>query len=119
MLWQPVWRQGDLAMISRKAALRAELTVRTGAIRLHGGSISSNGRQRMDQRQVDTTAFVIGVTCFTAPMAAAMLGYNAHYNFGLSRQEIRTPAVVGAIIIAVVIGTLMAIDFFCRRLRKP
>jgi hypothetical protein len=38
---------------------------------------------------------------------------------GLSRQEIRTPAVVGAIIIAVVIATLMAIDFFDRLLRKP
>jgi hypothetical protein len=47
----------------------------------------------MDQRQVDTSAFVIGVTCFTAPMAAAILGYIAHYNCGLSRQEIRTPAV--------------------------
>ena len=73
----------------------------------------------MDQRQVDASAFMIGVTCFTAPMAAAMLGYTAHYNFGLTRQEIRTPAVVGAIIIGVVIATLMAIDFFCRRLRKP
>ena len=50
---------------------------------------------------------------------AAMLGYIAHYNFGLSRLEIRVPAVVGAIIIAVVIATSAAIDFFCRRLRKP
>ena len=73
----------------------------------------------MDQRQVDAAEFMIAVTFFTAPMAAAMLGYIAHYNFGLSRQEIRTPAVVGAIIIAVVIATLMAIDFFNRRLRKP
>jgi hypothetical protein len=52
-------------------------------------------------------------------MAAAMLGYTAHYNFGLTRQEIRTPAVVGAIIIAVVIATLTAVDFLCRKLRKP
>jgi hypothetical protein len=73
----------------------------------------------MDQRQVDTAAFMIAVTCFTAPMAAAMLGYTAHYNFGLSRQEIRTPAVLGAIIIAVVVAALMAIDLLCRRLRKP
>jgi hypothetical protein len=73
----------------------------------------------MDQRQVDTSAFTVGVTCFTAPMAAAMLGYIAHYNFGLSRQEIRIPAVVGAVIIAGVLATLMALDFFRKRLRKP
>jgi hypothetical protein len=72
----------------------------------------------MNQRQ-DESAFMIAVTCFTAPMAAAMLGYTAHYNFGLTRQEIRTPAVNGAIIIAIVTATLMAIDFFRRRLRKP
>jgi hypothetical protein len=73
----------------------------------------------MDRRQIDALAFMIAVTCFTAPMAAAMLGYIAHYNFGLSGPEIRIPAVVGAVIIAVVIATLVAIDFFCRRLRKP
>jgi hypothetical protein len=73
----------------------------------------------MDQRQIDASASMIAITCFTAPMAAAMLGYTAHYNFGLTRQQIRTPAVVGAIIIAVIIATRMAINFFCRRLRKP
>jgi hypothetical protein len=73
----------------------------------------------MDQRQVDTSAFMVGVTCFTAPMAAAMLGYIAHYNFGLSRQEIRIPAVVGAVIIAAVLVTLIALDFFRKRSRKP
>jgi hypothetical protein len=73
----------------------------------------------MERRQADTFAFVTAVTCFTAPVAAAMLGYIAHYNFGLSRLEIRIPAVVGAVIIAVVIATSEAIDFFCRRLRKP
>jgi hypothetical protein len=73
----------------------------------------------MDRRQIDAFAFMIAVTCFTAPMAATMLGYIAHYNFGLSRLEIRIPAVVGAVIIAVVIAALVAIDFFCRRLRKP
>ena len=69
----------------------------------------------MDRRQVDTFAFMTAVTCFTAPVAAAILGYIAHYNFGLSRLEIRIPAVVGAVVIA----TPVAIDFFCRRLRKP
>jgi chromate transport protein ChrA len=72
----------------------------------------------MDQRQVGTPAFMIALTCFTAPLAAAMLGYIAHYDFGLSRQEIRTPAVVGAAVIAVVIVTLAALDFFRKRPRK-
>jgi hypothetical protein len=73
----------------------------------------------MDQRQVDTPAFMIAVTCFTALMAAAMLGYIAHYNCGLSRQEIRTPAVACAVIIAVVLATLVAFDSLRKRLRKP
>jgi hypothetical protein len=72
----------------------------------------------MDRRHADAFAFMIAFTCFTAPMAAAMLGYIAHYNFGLSRLEIRIPAVVGAVIVGVVLATLVAIDFFCRRLRK-
>jgi hypothetical protein len=73
----------------------------------------------MDQRQMNVFASIIAVTCFTAPMAAAMLGYIAHYDFGLTRQEIRTPALVGAIIIAVVIATLVAVDFLSKRLHRP
>jgi hypothetical protein len=73
----------------------------------------------MDQRQINVFASIIAVTCFTAPMAAAMLGYIAHYDFGLTRQEIRTPALVGAIIIAVVIATLVAVDFLSKRLHRP
>jgi hypothetical protein len=69
----------------------------------------------MDRHQADTFAFMTAVTCCTAPVAAAMLGYIAHYNFGLSRLEIRIPAVVGAVIIA----TPATIEFFCRRLRRP
>jgi hypothetical protein len=42
-------------------------------------------------------------------------GYIAHYDFGFSRQEIRTPAVIGAAII----GLLMATEYFCQKLRKP
>lgn len=60
-------------------------------------------------------AFMTAVTCFTAPVAAAMPGYIAHYNFGLSRLEIRIPALVGAVVIA----TPVKIDFFYRRLRTP
>ena len=51
----------------------------------------------------------------TASAIALSLAYIAHYDFGLSRQEIRTPAVVGAAVIAV----LVAVEFFCKKLRKP
>jgi membrane protein DedA with SNARE-associated domain len=73
----------------------------------------------MDRRQADTFAFITAVAFCIAPVAAAMLGYIAHYNIALSRLEIRIPAVVGAVIIAVVIATPATIEFFCRRLRKP
>jgi hypothetical protein len=51
----------------------------------------------------------------TAAATALTLAYIAHYDFGLSRQEIRTPAVAAAAIIAM----LMAVEFFGKRLRKP
>jgi mannose/fructose/N-acetylgalactosamine-specific phosphotransferase system component IIC len=41
-------------------------------------------------------------------------GYVAHYAFGFSRQEIRTPAVIGAAII----GLLMATEYLGQNLRK-
>jgi hypothetical protein len=46
---------------------------------------------------------------------ARTLAYVANNDFGLSRQEIRTPAVVGAADIAV----LVAVEFFGKKLRKP
>jgi hypothetical protein len=49
----------------------------------------------------------------TAAATALTLAYIAHYDFGLSRQEIRTPAVAAAAIIAM----LMAVEFFGKRLR--
>jgi hypothetical protein len=48
-------------------------------------------------------------------VTALSMGYIAHYEFGFSRQEIRTPAVVGA----AVIGLLVATDYFGKKLRKP
>jgi hypothetical protein len=55
--------------------------------------------------------FVAVGTIFTA----LTVGYVAHYELGLSREEIRTPALTGAAII----GMLMAIEYFGKRLRKP
>jgi hypothetical protein len=51
----------------------------------------------------------------TAAFAALALACIAHYDFGLSRQEIRTPAMVGAAVIAV----LVAVEYFGKKLRKP
>lgn len=50
-----------------------------------------------------------------AAVTALSLAYIAHYDFGLSRQEIRTPAVVGAVVIA----ALVTIEFFGKKLAKP
>jgi hypothetical protein len=55
------------------------------------------------------------LTFITAATAALSLAYIAHYDFGLSRQEIRTSAVVGAVVIA----ALVVIEFFGKKLRKP
>jgi hypothetical protein len=48
-------------------------------------------------------------------LVALTLGYIAHYDFGLSRQEIRTPAVIAAAII----GLLLATEYFGKKLGKP
>jgi Na+/melibiose symporter-like transporter len=50
-----------------------------------------------------------------AAIAALSLGYVAHYDLGLSRQEVRIPAVVAAAVIAL----LVAIEFFGKKLGKP
>jgi hypothetical protein len=50
----------------------------------------------------------------SAAFAAFSLGYIAHYDFGLSREEIRGAAMVGVGVIA----ALAAIEFFGKKLRK-
>jgi hypothetical protein len=49
-----------------------------------------------------------------ATAVALSLAYIAHYDLGLSREEIRTAAVIGAAVIA----ALVAVEFFGKRLRK-
>ena len=51
---------------------------------------------------------------FVAAYAAVAIGYVARYDLGFSLQEIRDAALV----IAVVIATVVAIDFFGKKLRK-
>jgi ABC-type amino acid transport system permease subunit len=50
-----------------------------------------------------------------AIVAASMLAYVAHDDLGLTRQEIRTPSLIAAGII----GLLLATDYFGKKLRKP
>jgi hypothetical protein len=57
-------------------------------------------------------AFLMSVVA--AAFTALSLGYIAHYDFGFSREEIRTPALIGAAVIA----ALVAAEFFAERLRK-
>jgi hypothetical protein len=50
-----------------------------------------------------------------AIVTASSVGYIAHYDLGFSRQEIRTQAVIGAVII----GLLVTIEYLGKKLRKP
>ena len=50
-----------------------------------------------------------------AIVAASMLAYVAHDDLGLTRQEIRTPSLIAAGIIGLVVAT----EYFGKRLRKP
>jgi len=51
----------------------------------------------------------------SALVVAFLLGYSAHHEWGLSPAAIRT----GALLAALLIGTLVAIEFFGRNFRKP
>jgi hypothetical protein len=50
-----------------------------------------------------------------AIVTASMLAYVAHDDLGLTRQEIRTPS----LIVAAIIGLLVVTEYFGKRLRKP
>jgi hypothetical protein len=51
----------------------------------------------------------------TAVVTASLLAYVAHDDLGLTRQEIRTPSLIAAGII----GLLLATDYFGKKFRKP
>jgi hypothetical protein len=57
------------------------------------------------------------VAVCTAAMVALTLGYVAHYDFGLSRLDIQTSALIGAATIAPITALLWAIEYF-DKLRK-
>jgi hypothetical protein len=58
------------------------------------------------------------VTVCTAATVALTLGYIAHYDFGLSRLDIRTSALIGAATFALIVALLLATEYF-EKLRKP
>jgi hypothetical protein len=69
----------------------------------------------MDAPQKETAIIMSVIAGGSAAFTAVFIGYVAHYNFGFSREEIRVPAVIGAGIIA----SLIAVEFFGKKLRKP
>jgi hypothetical protein len=66
------------------------------------------------EKTIDRVLSLMMVMSVAAAIALSF-AYIAHYDFGLSREQIRTPAVVGAAVIAV----LVAVEFFGNKLRKP
>ena len=57
------------------------------------------------------------VALFAASLVALIMGYVAHYDFGLSRLAIRTSALIGAAASALIFALLAAIEWF-EKLRK-
>jgi hypothetical protein len=64
--------------------------------------------------KVRDKVIIIMIATSTATAAALSMEYIAYYDFGFSREEIRTLALIGAVIIA----ALVAAEFFAERLRK-
>jgi hypothetical protein len=59
--------------------------------------------------------FVIAIC--VASTTALTLGYVAHYVFGVSRLDVRTSALTGAAILALIFALLVATEWF-EKLRK-
>jgi hypothetical protein len=53
-----------------------------------------------------------------ASMVALTLGFVAHYHYGLSRLDIRTSALTGAAIFALIFSLLVATEWISKR-RNP
>jgi hypothetical protein len=66
----------------------------------------------METRVDRALLFLIAVV--TAAITALALALVAHFDFGLSREEIRSAAMVGAGVITM----LVAVEFFGKKLRK-
>ena len=65
------------------------------------------------ERPVDR-ALLFLMSVITAAITALALALVAHFDFGLSREEIRSAAMVGAGVVTM----LVAVEFFGKKLRK-
>jgi hypothetical protein len=65
------------------------------------------------ERPVDR-ALLFLMSVVTAAVTALALALVAHFDFGLSREEIRSAAMVGAGVVTM----LVAVEFFGKKLRK-
>jgi hypothetical protein len=65
------------------------------------------------ERPVDR-ALLFLMSVVTAAITALALALAAHFDFGLSREEIRSAAMVGAGVVTM----LVAVEFFGKKLRK-
>jgi hypothetical protein len=65
------------------------------------------------ERAVDR-ALLFLMSVVTAAITALALALAAHFDFGLSREEIRSAAMVGAGVVTM----LVAVEFFGKKLRK-
>jgi membrane protease YdiL (CAAX protease family) len=59
-------------------------------------------------------ALLFLMSVITAAITALALALVAHFDFGLSREEIRSAAMVGAGVVTM----LVAVEFFGKKLRK-
>jgi hypothetical protein len=72
--------------------------------------------QAMEQIAAKIAGFLAAI-CMAAAVALTV-GYIAHYDFGVSRLDIRMLALTGAAVFAVIVIVLLAAEFY-KKLRKP
>jgi hypothetical protein len=89
----------------------------TRRISRYAAQISGSGcaHHKMTDNRFDEIARVLILAGATATVTAAWVGFIAHFDLGISRQEIRTPALLGAAIIAL----LLAVEYFGQKLGRP
>ena len=87
--------------------MRRETSLAKGPSAAHSGG--------MESRPPPETAISRWLAAVGAIVTALSVGHIAYYDLGFSRQEIRTEAVIGAVII----GLLVTIEYLGKELRKP
>ena len=80
-------------------------------------SAGESGAHSRTMERIISRIVGLVVALFAASFVALMVGYVAHYHFGLSRLAIRTLALEGAAAFALIFVLLVAIEQF-GKLRK-